>query len=169
MIACIDVDYRGEEAVAACVVVRDWSDGHAVAEYVEHIARIEPYEPGQFYKRELPCLLAVLAKVAEPVDMVVVDGYVWLADEDSPGLGAHLYAALAKKVPVIGVAKARFASAGAACAVCRGDSERPLFVTAAGIDLETAAQKVKTMHGPFRIPTVLRRVDQLCRGVPLER
>lgn len=41
---------------------------------------IAPYQPGEFYRRELPCLLAVLA--CGPVaEVIVVDGYVWLGPE----------------------------------------------------------------------------------------
>jgi deoxyribonuclease V len=163
MIACVDVDYRDHEAVAACVLFRAWADGHSAGELVERIARVEPYQPGQFYRRELPCLLAVLGRVPDPLEAVVVDGYVWLRDEHSPGLGAHLHQALGRAVPVIGVAKTCFQSAGAAKAVVRGGSHKPLYVTAAGIDAEAAAQHVKDMHGPFRIPTLLKQVDQLCR------
>jgi deoxyribonuclease V len=73
-----------------------------------------------------------------------------------------LHEALGGAVPVVGVAKTRFASA-AAVDVVRGDSQKPLFVTAAGVDVEWAAEQVKRMHGPYRIPTLLKRVDQLCR------
>jgi len=164
MIACVDVDYRDDSAIAACVLFRDWADAVSTAEHVRRIDRVEPYQPGQFYKREMPCLLAVLAEVAEPLETVVVDGYVWLADEGTPGLGAHLFEELGAAVPVIGVAKTRFASARAARPVLRGDSQRPLFVTAAGMDIEEAAQHVRAMHGEFRIPTLLKRVDHLCRN-----
>jgi deoxyribonuclease V len=163
MIACVDVDYREDEAVAACLLFRSWPDERSARECVERIRDVEPYQPGQFYRRELPCLLAVLRAVGEPVEAVVVDGYVWLHDE-RPGLGAHLYEALGRAVPVIGVAKTRFLSATAAAAVRRGNSQRPLYVTAAGLDLAKAAECVRGMHGPFRIPTLLKRVDQLCRG-----
>ena len=135
----------------------------AAGELVERISPVAPYEPGQFYRRELPCLLAVLGQVRQPLETVVVDGYVWLRDENTPGLGGHLYEALGKSIPVIGVAKTQFLSAGAAKPILRGNSQRPLFVTAAGIDLETAMRHVQSMHGPFRIPTLLKRVDQLCR------
>src|SRR5437773_3582110 len=111
MIACVDVDYRDDDAVAACVLFRDWADAFSAAEHVRRIERVEPYQPGQFYKREMPCLLAVLADAAEPLEAVVVDGYVWLADEATPGLGAHLFEALGAAVPVVGVAKTRFTSA----------------------------------------------------------
>jgi len=164
MIACVDVDYRGDGAVAACVLLRDWPDAQSAAEHVHPVDRVEPYQPGQFYKREMPCLLAVLKDVTEPLKVIVVDGYVWLADESTPGLGAHLYEALGKAIPVVGVAKTRFASARAARPVLRGDSQRPLFVTAAGMDVEAAVEHVRAMHGEFRIPTLLRRVDCLCRN-----
>jgi deoxyribonuclease V len=163
MIACVDVDYRNDEAVAACVLLRAWGDEHAADEKVERLTRVEPYQPGQFYRRELPCLLAVLGRVAEPLEAVVVDGYVWLGDEHCPGLGAHLYEALARAVPVVGVAKSCFRSAALARAVLRGSSRRPLYVTAAGLDAAEAARLVQGMHGPHRIPTILKRVDQLCR------
>ena len=165
MLACVDVDYRDEGAVAACVLFRDWADEAPAAERVERVARVEPYEPGQFYRRELPCLLAVLGPVAEGLEAVVIDGYVWLRDEDMPGLGGHLYEALGRAVPVVGVAKTRFRSAEVARPVLRGGSGRPLYVTAAGVSADEAARHVRDMHGPHRIPTLLKRVDQLCRGL----
>src|SRR5262249_15524362 len=158
----VDVAYRATDAIAACVLFHDWMDAHGVEERLEHIDKIEPYESGQFYRRELPCLLAVLNPVSEPLEAVVVDGYVWLRDEQTPGLGAHLWEALGKTVPVIGVAKTRFVSAAVALPVTRGNSRRPLYVTAAGIDPTVAVQHIASMHGPFRIPTLLKRVDQLC-------
>src|SRR5262249_645622 len=125
--------------------------------------QVAPYEPGKFYRRELPCLLAVLRKVADPIEAIVIDGYVWLADEQSPGLGGHLFQALGSATPVIGVAKPCFRSARAARPVVRGNSRRPLWVTAAGMDLETASRHVQDLHGPYRLPTLLKRVDRLCR------
>jgi deoxyribonuclease V len=162
MIAFVDVDYRDAGAVAACVLARAWADECPAAELVEPIAHVEPYEPGRFYRRELPCLLAVLGRVTDPLAAVVVDGYIWLGD-GRPGLGAHLYDALGRAVPVVGVAKTRFAPADAV-EVARNGSRRPLFVTAAGLPAAEAARHVAAMPGPYRIPTLLRRVDQLCRG-----
>src|SRR5262249_9722907 len=107
MLVCVDVDYRDDRALAAGVLFRAWTDADSALEVVHTIEQAEPYVPGQFYKRELPCLLAVLAEVTEPLDAIVIDGYVWLQDEQTPGLGGHLYEALGRKVPVIGVAKTR--------------------------------------------------------------
>jgi deoxyribonuclease V len=75
MIACVDVDYRGDTALAACVLIRSWTDAEAAAELREPIPHVEAYQPGEFYKRELPCILVVLAKTDEPNDMIVVDGW----------------------------------------------------------------------------------------------
>jgi deoxyribonuclease V len=163
MLACVDVDYRDDDAVAACVLFEGWSDAAPAAQVVEKISGVAAYVPGQFYRRELPCLLAVLGRLAEPPQTVVIDGYVWLG-EDRSGLGAHLYEALGRRVPVVGVAKTRFLSACLAVPVVRGElSSRPLFVTSAGTDVEAAAAHVQAMHGAYRIPTLLKLVDQLCR------
>lgn len=52
----------------------------------------------------------------------------------------------------------------------RGTSTSPLFVTAVGIDPQVAADRVRDMHGPFRIPTLVKRADSLARGAaPMAR
>lgn len=163
MIACLDVHYRDPGAVAAGLWFRCWEDSASSAEIVLPIAQVAPYRSGQFYLRELPCLLAVLEK-GPPAGVVVIDGYVWLGDEQRPGLGTHLYNALDGKVAVIGVAKTRYPGATLAQELRRGTSRSPLSVTAAGMDVGEAAQSIAEMHGAYRIPTLLRRVDQLCRG-----
>lgn len=165
VIVCVDVDYRQtgrvDAVVTACVGFHAWTDAAPALELVVHTdTPPAAYEPGRFYARELPHLRGVLALVDPPPETIVVDGYVWLAPE-RPGLGAHLYNALA--IPVIGVAKNPFAGAQP-IEVVRGQSARPLFVTATGIDAQLAADHVRSMHGAFRIPTLLTRVDQLARA-----
>ncbi|MCB9920642.1 MAG: hypothetical protein H6822_00590 [Planctomycetaceae bacterium] len=64
---------------------------------------------------------------------------------------------------IIGVAKTRFATATSEVEVFRGTSQRPLFVSAAGIDQHIAADSIRRMHGENRIPTLLKRVDTLSR------
>ncbi len=107
--------------------------------------------------------MAVL-KTLPPVDVVIVDGYVWLGNRNKPGLGAHLYQALGERTPVVGIAKTKFKGADSASEVIRGKSTRPLFITAAGLSPECAAEHVRAMHGRYRIPTLLKRVDSLCRN-----
>ena len=165
MMAFLDVDYRPDgSAVAACVSAQGFADAAPVSEHTAIVAEAEPYVPGQFYRRELPCLLAVLATLPAPPMVCVVDGYVWLGDTDTPGLGAHLFDALGGSVAVVGVAKTRFANAAPVAEVLRGESLSPLYVSAAGMPLDDAADAVRQMHGAFRLPTLLKRVDSLCRG-----
>jgi deoxyribonuclease V len=165
MIAAIDVAYHDNNATAACVVFERWPDAAPVFETTCEIADIAPYEPGQFYRRELPCIFAVLNTLEQPPDFIVIDGYVWLSDEQEPGLGGHLYAALEKRAAVIGVAKTRFSRAVTVAEIHRGKSHTPLYITAAGLSLAEAASRIQSMHGSFRIPTLIRRADQLCRGI----
>ena len=164
MLVSLDVDYRPDATVAACVLFQDWGDAAEAAHFVDRGPPADAYVPGEFYRRELPALLRVLALVPQPPTTVIIDGYVWLGEDDRPGLGAHLYEALGRRVPVIGVAKTAFHSTGSAVPVLRGQSLRPLFVTAIGMETQVAADQVRRMHGNSRIPTMLSRVDRLCRG-----
>jgi deoxyribonuclease V len=91
-----------------------------------------------------------------------VDGYVDLDPAGRSGLGARLHDE--RGIPVIGVAKTAFRSATHAACVRRGVATRPLYVTAAGLSLEQAANLVAAMAGPHRLPDALRRVDGLSRG-----
>ena len=121
------------------------------------------YEPGAIYKRELPLLRSIIGELSCPLDAIVIDGYVWLGGNDEPGLGAHLFQSLGQAIPVIGAAKTRYQYDNWSTPMTRGASNRPLFVTAAGIKCEVAANAVCRMHGDHRIPTILRLVDQIAR------
>ena len=163
-VAIVDVQYEADHARAACVVAAGWTDGTSLEERVTSISDVLPYRPGAFYERELPCLLAVLALVRTPVHTIVVDGYVDLDEQGAPGLGAHLHTHLGGAVSILGVAKTSFRGSSFATPVLRGESKTPLFVTARGLSASDAADLVRHMHGPHRIPTLLRRVDMLARG-----
>lgn len=166
-VAFLDVHYAGAGARAACVLAESWDAAAPVSTFVHEIADVEPYQPGAFYRRELPCLLAVLSLAPALPDTVVVDGYVWLPPGHRPGLGAHLYEALGRQAAVVGIAKSAFAgveSSPAVMAVLRGASRNPLFVTAAGLAPEIAAQRVRNMAGEHRIPDLVRLADRLSRS-----
>jgi deoxyribonuclease V len=161
MIAALDVAYRATGVVTACVAFDGWTATAAVREVVvRSVGAPASYEPGQFYRRELCYLEAVLAQLAVPVDVVIVDGYVWLG-EGRMGLGAHLHAALAGPA-VVGIAKTRFEGARAV-EVRRGASARPLYITAEGIDPAVVAAHVAAMAGPHRVPQLVKRADMLSR------
>lgn len=167
MIACVDVYYRDDLAIAACVLFQRWTDDVIVRQHCTSYGPVGAYRPGEFYRRELPPILQVLDMSSPDIETVVVDGYVWLDNNHRPGLGAHLYRALKEEVAVVGVAKNRFREADFACPVYRGRSRRPLYVTAAGMDTERAAGYIEMMHGQHRIPFMLAEVDRLCRRYPI--
>jgi deoxyribonuclease V len=157
----VDAHYLGTGAArAAAVVAADPAFSHVLAERTAVVPETEPYRPGQFYRRELPVLRAVLGGIGA-LGLLVVDGYVDLDPDGRPGLGAHVHAEFS--VPVVGVAKSAFRTATQAIAVRRGSSARPLFVTAAGMPRADAAELVRLMAGRFRVPDALRRADQLAR------
>ena len=163
MILVMDVDYRQDKAVVAGVILRDWQDKAPIKEILANCELVHDYVPGEFYRRELPCLLKLLEQVALELNAIVIDGYVYLGKERTPGLGRYLYEALDKQVAVIGVAKNAFKNTPASTKLRRGKSQRPLYVTAAGIDEVDAKGYIQDMHGRDRIPTVLKRVDRLSR------
>ena len=170
MIACLDVDYKENEAHVACLLFENWTDEEPQSIITSKISDIEEYVPGQFYKRELPCILAVLEKVEQSLEVIVIDGYVWLKNEESPGLGAYLYRHLKETIPVIGVAKNKFKDdRGCSGKVVRGQSAKPLYITVAGLPLEEAMSYIQNMHGTYRIPTLLKLVDQSCRNWDLSQ
>ena len=160
MIAAFDVHYLAKGCMAGAVVFSDYSDPEPETEYTLFLSRTEAYVPGAFYQRELPGILSLLIQFEQMPDEMIVDGYVMLGKK--PGLGQHLFEHYEGKIPVIGVAKSKFAGA-TATDIYRGGSMRPLYVTAAGIDIQAAAERIRTMHGTHRIPTLLKRVDYLAR------
>ncbi|GHH73466.1 endonuclease V [Promicromonospora soli] len=159
----VDVQYLDDGgARAALVVAEDATFSAVIEERTVLVERVAEYRPGKFYERELPPLRQVLSGVA-PLDLLIVDGYVDLDPVRSPGLGAHVADAGLAPV-VLGVAKTRFRAATHAVEVLRGESARPLYVTASGMALDAAADLVREMTGDARFPDALRRVDRLARG-----
>jgi deoxyribonuclease V len=164
-IACIDVYYTDRKARAACVLFLNDPINTTIAEYSVVIDHVEEYISGQFYKRELPCILKVLEAVEQKIDLIIVDSFVFLG-EGKKGLGAYLYEALDMKVAVAGVAKTYFHEASDCREVLRGTSAKPLYVSAIGCNVQDIAKLVEALYGEFRIPDVLKRVDTLSR-IPL--
>jgi deoxyribonuclease V len=163
LIAILDAAYTPDAAGVGCVLAEGWNAPAATAELAKHIPGApQRYEPGSFYKRELPLLLAMIHGLPERPDAYVIDGYVWLGP-GKPGLGAHLFERLGSGVPVVGAAKTPFRGDTWSALVLRGQSQRPLHVTAAGMDTAEAAALVSGMHGEHRVPTLLRLADRLAR------
>jgi deoxyribonuclease V len=169
-IAFLDVAYASDAAGVACLLAESWTAATPAIEIGRCLACAPAtYVPGEFYKRELPLLRAVIDDLAPRPAMLVIDGYVWLGTDNAPGLGAHLFEALSPSTPVIGIAKTRYADDTWSERVYRGESRRPLYVTAAGVETAKAREFVVSMHGKHRIPTLLHRVDCLARAALAER
>ncbi len=162
MILAIDVHYRTNFAKAVSIAFNKWNDNKARAINSIIIKDVAEYIPGQFYKRELPCILKILEKSdLQKVQAIIIDGYVTLDDDGKPGLGSYLYEALNREIPIIGVAKSSFYNNDKFVApVLRGESMKPIYITSRGIALKKAAKLIKEMHGTFRIPTLLALMDQ---------
>jgi deoxyinosine 3'endonuclease (endonuclease V) len=166
LIYCFDTYYGDGYAKTAVVGIESWDSSEASFELSDIIHEVNEYESGSFYKRELPCLLSIINKInLDPEkDILVIDGYVVLSDLGKPGLGGYLFNELEGKVPVIGVAKNDFVPLKSLKkAIYRGGSKKPLFITALGYDLQKASEKIISMHGEFRIPAILKLVDQKSR------
>ncbi len=162
MIVAVDVHYKENYAKTVLFIFEDWTS----ESYIECIeiktTEISDYIPGEFYKRELPCLLEGLKKVdLNIIEVIIVDGYIYVDNENNVGLGGHLYHSLEQKIPVVGVAKTKFANnSKTVVEVFRGESKNPLYVSAIGISKEQAAQQVQQMFGDFRLPHLLKVMDQ---------
>ncbi len=157
-----DVYYPETGGAVAALVVATTATFAAITE--EHVLTQQealPYRPGAFFERELPPLTAVLHETSG-LDLLIIDGYVTLDPTGRPGLGHHVAAATG--IPVIGVAKTRFGPATHAIEVYRGSSRRPLYVTADGLAPADAADLVRTMAGPHRLPDAVKRVDTVSRS-----
>lgn len=163
IIACFDVYYYKDYAKASCIVFCK-RDERIISEYTVLKQGVEEYVPGKFYKRELPCILKVIEKVKENIDIIIIDGFIWVEGNQN-GLGANLYEAMNNRIPIIGVAKSYLNGSIEYLTICRGESLKPLYVSAIGIDLNYSAKLIKELQGDFRIPDILKRVDYLSRQI----
>ncbi|MFO7760295.1 MAG: endonuclease V [Thermodesulfobacteriota bacterium] len=163
MIIAVDVDYRDQGASIAGVAFENWADENDSGVFKIELSEVEEYIPGEFYRRELPCILKLLEDRDIRPDIIVVDGFVQLDGKSRYGLGMYLHDALNARVPVIGVAKSPFKDIGKEYEIYRGKSRTPLYVTSIGIKLEVAKNNIISMSGKYRIPDLLKKVDQLCR------
>jgi len=85
-IAFLDVTYAADAAGVACLLADTWTTTTPAME----ITRCLPCAPaeymsGQFYKRELPLLRAVIDHLTSRPSMLVIDGYVSLGQPTHRG------------------------------------------------------------------------------------
>lgn len=162
MILAVDVQYQKNIAFVAGVLFTGWSSEKPIGKYVSVVNNIKDYEPGNFYKRELPCIRKLLEEHYLNPSTIVIDGYVYLDGKEKPGLGKRLYDSFSNNVEVIGVAKTMFSGIPKECELYRGESKKPLYITSIG-NLEIAKENIAKMYGMYRVPDLLKQADRLCR------
>ena len=160
----VAVHHDAEGACAAAVAFEDWDAPEPVRRYTSRIAHVERLAPGQLDLRALPCILQLLREHALEPELIVIDGFVHLDANETPGLGRHLHHALGGRTAVIGVSKTSRSDMPAQFEVAREAETRPLIVTCIGIDLGAAKARLHTMHCRKRVPTLLKLVARLAKG-----
>lgn len=165
MILAFDTYYFEDSAKTIGLQFENWSDSSYSKIFEESLSNIDKYVSGEFFKRELPCILSLIRQIdLSKCKAIIIDGYVYLDDENHYGLGAHLFEKLENKIPIIGVAKNNFKNiVNLKIEIFRGASLKPLFITSAGMDVREASELIKNMYGKYRIPELLKKVDSLGR------
>ncbi len=164
MIFAVDVHYGASSAVVGGLTFADWHDPKPLKTFRSDIREIEDYIPGEFYKRELPCILKILNDFNIAPNTIIIDGYVFLDGQSRPGLGKYLFDALGGEVEIVGVAKNAFAGISDEFSIKRGKSQKPLYVTTTGSDVSGAKENIRAMYGPDRLPVLLKQVNQISRS-----
>ncbi|PHI18050.1 endonuclease V [Lewinellaceae bacterium SD302] len=165
LIYLFDSYYTEGFVTTACIGITEWRSEDIEFEKMNFSEITSKYVSGQFYKRELPGILELLDDVKlKSDDYIVLDGYVYLDDIGTRGLGGYLFEELENSIPIIGVAKNRYKSIGDKCIeLLRGESKKPLYVTSAGIEIEKSSEYILLMSGEFRIPKMFKLVDTISR------
>lgn len=162
----IDTYYTEENAYTVGVFFSKWDDTEPL-KIIKRITKPEyPYVPGEFYKRELPCIMNLLGGVDfDSLSTIIVDGFVRIEKngEMVSGLGEHLYDEVKDwGISVIGVAKSKFDGCeNWSIPIIRKAGSKPLYVQGIGrYTDEMAASLIKGMAGPNKLPILLQRLDR---------
>jgi deoxyribonuclease V len=160
----IAVHLDGTQAQVAAVTFDAWDSPEATQTYLTHIAQVEKPARGELDLRELTCVMQLLREHRLAPELILIDGFVHLDADETPGLGQHLFQALGGATPVIGVAKTGRPGLPAQFEVMREEEARPLVVTSAGVDIGAAKARVRAMHGRKRVPTLMKLVARLAKS-----
>jgi deoxyribonuclease V len=159
----ITVHVDGPQARAAAVAFDAWDAPEATRSFVTHIAQMEKPARGEPDLRELHAVMQLLREHALAPELILLDGFVHLDADETPGPGQQLFHALGGRTPVIGVAKASRPGLSAQFEVMREEEARPLTVTSIGVDIGAAKVRVRSMHGRKRVPTLMKLAARLAK------
>lgn len=161
----IDVYYYENKAQVAGVLFDNWESEEPIKVITTTFDNVAGYKAGRFYERELPCIMELLKLIdINSIDTIIVDGYVYLENMNSPGLGLHLYNILERKCHIIGVAKTYYHN-NIGVKVLRGKSKAPLYITSIGIEPKEAGKHIENMFGNYRMPKLLKLLDQKTKNI----
>ena len=160
----VAVHFDGTQANAAAVAFDAWDAAEATKTYASRVTHVEKAVRGELDLRELPCVMQLLSEHSLEPELILVDGFVHLDADETPGLGQHLYQALGGKVPIIGVSKQSLPGLSVQFEVMREEETQPLFVTCAGIDIGAAKARLRAMHGRKRVPTLMKLAARLAKN-----
>ena len=179
----IDTYYYKDRAKTVGVIFENWEDSEPLKIVSTWSSSFGPYIPGEFFKRELPCIMDLIQKEVPDIkdyDCIILDGLARLPGSSSEGLGLHLESELEKAFPgfridqdpmviggpaIMGVAKTKFKGVeedNGTCKVLRGEAKNPLYTNTTWIKMSSsdAADCLRKMHGQYRIPTLLKILDR---------
>jgi deoxyribonuclease V len=159
----IAVQLDGPQAQVAAVAFDAWDAPEPTTTWVSRIAQVEKPARGEPDLRELTCVMQLLREHRLAPELLVIEGFVHLDADETPGLGQHLFQALGGATPVIGVSKTGRPGLPAQFEVMREDEARPLIVTCAGLDIGAAKARVRAMHGRKRVPTLMKLAARLAK------
>lgn len=178
-VAGLDVGFEaGGTLTRAAVVVLSFPELQPLDQAIALLPTTFPYVPGLLSFREVPALLAALACLSVPPDLLLCDGQ-GLAHPRRFGLACHL--GVRTGLPSIGVAKSRLIGSHEALGQEKGDftwlwdqreiigavvrtrrSVQPLYVSLGHkISLDTAIHFVLACTTRYRLPETTRRAHQL--------
>lgn len=181
-VAGIDVGFENDGQIARAAVVALDFPGLTVHEQVVARRKVRfPYVPGYLSFREIPVVLAALAKLRVRPDLLLCDGQGY-AHPRRFGIASHL--GVVTGIPSIGVAKSRLIGTHRAPALRRGAwaplydgaevigavlrtraGVKPLYVSIGHrISLETAIDLVLQCAPKYRLPETTRAAHRLASG-----
>ena len=185
-VAGVDVGFPERHVARAAIVVLRFPDLEPLDSAVAEVALEFPYIPGLLAFREVPAVLAAVAKLSVQPDVFIFDGH-GLAHQRRFGLACH--AGLLLDRPSIGCAKSRligdFVEPGTergATSPLMADGKivgavlrtragvKPVYVSIGHrVDLDTAVRFVLDCAPKYRLPETTRYAHRVASGANVPR